>query len=208
MDLGGIQTVADKLFAAINIKLVKAGLTIHMLTSKIALTTSGTEIGTVSKMKTAIIPSTFGDLIISTLGDAICGLEFGNDYTENSAIYKRIVAWAKDTLDPQLVANILSIIEHGIHQDYQIHLVGTPFQLDVWNALITIPEGETRTYKEIAKQVGKPKSVRAVANAIGANPIAVLVPCHRVVRSDGSLGGYRYGIEIKMKLLEREGVLV
>lgn len=160
-------------------------------------------------MKTVILPSSLGDILISTLGDAIVGLEFG---TEDNALYQQVIHWGQfrspDKLDPQLVDNVLSIVEHGIHRDYQIHLVGTPFQLDVWNALITIPEGETRTYKEIAKQIGKPKSVRAVANAIGANPIAVLVPCHRVVRSDGSIGGYRWGIELKMKLLEREGIII
>lgn len=160
-------------------------------------------------MKTVIIPSVLGDLLISTLGDAVCGLEFG---TEDNALYQEVIAWGQsrspDKLDPQLVDNILSVVERGIHRDYQIHLVGTSFQLDVWNALITIPEGETRSYKELAKQIGKPKAVRAVANAVGANPIAVLVPCHRVIRSNGHIGGYRWGIELKVKLLEREGVLV
>lgn len=160
-------------------------------------------------MKTVIIPSALGDLIISTLGDAICGLEFA---TNENADYQAVISWgqlrSQDKLDPQLVDNILSIIEHGVHRDYQIHLVGTNFQLDVWNALTTIPSGQTRTYKDIAKQIGRPKSVRAVANAIGHNPIAVLVPCHRVIRADGNIGGYRWGTDIKKKLLAREGVIL
>lgn len=160
-------------------------------------------------MKTVIIPSAFGDLIISTLGDAIVGLEFG---TEENALYQEVIAWGQsrspDKLDPQLVDNILSIIEHGVQRDYQIYLVGTKFQLDVWNALTTIPSGQTRTYKDIAKQIGRPKSVRAVANAIEHNPIAVLVPCHRVIRADGSVGGYRWGVDIKKKLLTREGIII
>lgn len=160
-------------------------------------------------MKTIIIPSALGDLLISTLGDAICGLEFA---TNENADYQAVISWgqsrSQDKLDPQLVDNILSIIEHGVHRDYQIHLAGTKFQLEVWNALTTIPSGQTRTYKDIAKQIGRPKSVRAVANAIGVNPIAVLVPCHRVIRADGSIGGYRWGTDIKKKLLTREGIIL
>ena len=86
---------------------------------------------------------------------------------------------------------------------------GTPFQVSVWEALKTIPCGETRTYLEIAQQIGRPKAVRAVANAIGKNPYAPEIPCHRVVRTDGTLGGYSGpgGIETKIRLLREEGVL-
>ncbi|MEC7484544.1 MAG: MGMT family protein [Candidatus Thermoplasmatota archaeon] len=85
---------------------------------------------------------------------------------------------------------------------------GTPFQISVWEALKTIPHSETRTYREIAQQIGRPNSVRAVANAIGKNPYAPEIPCHRVVRTDGSLGGYSGsgGIETKIRLLRKEGV--
>ena len=85
---------------------------------------------------------------------------------------------------------------------------GTPFQISVWEVLKTIPRGETRTYLEIAQQIGRPKAVRAVANAIGKNPYAPEIPCHRVVRTDGSLVGYSGsgGIETKIRLLREEGV--
>ena len=85
---------------------------------------------------------------------------------------------------------------------------GTPFQISVWKALKTIPRGKTRTYLEIAQQIGRPKAVRAVANAIGKNPHAPEIPCHRVVRTDGSLGGYSGpgGIKTKIRLLREEGV--
>ena len=78
-------------------------------------------------------------------------------------------------------------------------LIGTPFQLLVWNALKTIPKGEVRTYKELATMIGRPGSVRAVANACGKNPYLVTIPCHRVIRTDGGLGGYSGagGIEAK-----------
>ena len=81
---------------------------------------------------------------------------------------------------------------------------GTEFQMNVWNALSEIPVGSTATYAQIAQKVGKPKAVRAVGTAIGANPVAWLIPCHRVLRTDGSLGGYRWGLELKVKMLERE----
>ena len=89
-------------------------------------------------------------------------------------------------------------------------LNGTKFQLKVWKYLKTIPKGQIRTYSEVAKAIKKPKAVRAVANAIGKNPYAPKIPCHRVIRSDGSLGGYsgKGGINTKRKLLKLEGVLL
>lgn len=81
---------------------------------------------------------------------------------------------------------------------------GTPFQMQVWEALRTIPRGQTTTYAAIAGQIGNPRAVRAVGTAIGANPIGFLIPCHRVVRTDGGLGGFRWGLELKKKMLELE----
>ena len=85
---------------------------------------------------------------------------------------------------------------------------GTKFQLKVWNYLKKIPRGKVKTYSEVAKAIGKPLAVRAVANAIGKNPLAPQIPCHRVIRSDGSLGGYsgKGGIKTKRLLLKKEGV--
>ena len=85
---------------------------------------------------------------------------------------------------------------------------GTKFQLKVWNYLKKIPRGKVKTYSEVAKAIGKPLAVRAVANAIGKNPLVPQIPCHRVIRSDGSLGGYsgKGGIKAKRLLLKKEGV--
>lgn len=83
---------------------------------------------------------------------------------------------------------------------------GTEFQRSVWEALRRIPVGETRSYAEIAADVGRPGAVRAVGQANGANPVALVVPCHRVIRSDGSLGGYGFGLDTKRWLLAHEGV--
>ena len=89
-------------------------------------------------------------------------------------------------------------------------LKGTKFQLKVWKYLKSIPKGELRTYSQVAIAIKKPKAVRAVANAIGKNPYAPKIPCHRVIRSDGSLGGYsgKGGINTKRKLLKLEGILL
>ena len=88
-------------------------------------------------------------------------------------------------------------------------LIGTEFQINVWEEIKKIPKGQTRTYKEIALALKKPKSSRAVANACGKNPFLIKIPCHRVIRSDGKLGGYsgKGGIKQKRKLLKEEGAL-
>ena len=89
-----------------------------------------------------------------------------------------------------------------------MQLKGTKFQLKVWNFLKKIPRGKVKTYSEVAKSIGKPLAVRAVANAVGKNPLAPQIPCHRVIRSDGSLGGYsgKGGIKTKRLLLKKEGI--
>ena len=93
---------------------------------------------------------------------------------------------------------------------YFMILKGTKFQIKVWNYLKTIPKGQVRTYLDVAKAINKPKAVRAVANAVGKNPYAPEIPCHRVIRSDGTLGGYSGagGIKTKKKLLKSEGFSV
>ncbi len=88
-----------------------------------------------------------------------------------------------------------------------LDLRGTPFQLACWNALLAIPYGETRTYADIARAVGRPQGFRAVGLANNRNPVAIIVPCHRVIASDGTLCGYGGGLDVKRKLLELEGAL-
>ena len=89
-----------------------------------------------------------------------------------------------------------------------MNLKGTKFQLKVWNFLLKIPKGKIKTYLDVAKSIGKPKAYRAVANAIGKNPCPPNIPCHRVIRSDGLLGGYsgKGGVKTKKKLLKKEGI--
>ena len=87
-------------------------------------------------------------------------------------------------------------------------MIGTDFQIKVWNAISKIPKGKVKTYKELARSIRKPKASRAVANACGKNPFPIKIPCHRVIRSDGRLGGYsgKGGIKTKRKLLRNEGL--
>ena len=88
--------------------------------------------------------------------------------------------------------------------DVRLHPKGTPFQREVWAALLTIPYGETRTYADIARQIGRPTAVRAVGLANGSNPLPIIVPCHRVIGSAGQLVGYGGGLDVKQALLDRE----
>ena len=94
----------------------------------------------------------------------------------------------------------------GLDRKIPLDLRGTPFQMDVWKEMLRIPAGSTRSYGEMAKQIGRPKAYRAVANACGSNPVPIVVPCHRVVASEGALGGYGLGLDRKISLLAVEGV--
>jgi AraC family transcriptional regulator of adaptative response/methylated-DNA-[protein]-cysteine methyltransferase len=104
------------------------------------------------------------------------------------------------------VAQVVGLVEAPqVGLELPLDVRGTAFQQRVWQALREIPPGRTASYAEIAERIGQPKSVRAVAQACGANPLAVAIPCHRVVRRDGGLSGYRWGVERKRTLLQREG---
>jgi AraC family transcriptional regulator of adaptative response/methylated-DNA-[protein]-cysteine methyltransferase len=105
----------------------------------------------------------------------------------------------------QLVASVVGFVETPLAAlELPLHVRGTVYQHRVWNALREIPLGDTATYADIARQIGSPGGARAVAKACASNPVAVAIPCHRVVRTDGSLSGYRWGVERKATLLERE----
>ena len=105
----------------------------------------------------------------------------------------------------QLVAQVVGLVEKPrTGAALPLDIRGTAFQQRVWQALREIPPGTTRSYAEIAQAIGEPRAVRAVAQACGANALAVAIPCHRVVRTDGHLSGYRWGVERKRELLARE----
>jgi AraC family transcriptional regulator of adaptative response/methylated-DNA-[protein]-cysteine methyltransferase len=105
----------------------------------------------------------------------------------------------------QLVARVVGLVESpGVDFELPLDVRGTVFQRKVWQALRKIPAGKTASYADVARRIGAPKAVRAVAGACAANNIAVAIPCHRVIRNDGGVSGYRWGVERKRVLLERE----
>lgn len=114
--------------------------------------------------------------------------------------------WRADAAPFDAALDQLDAYFAGERTDFDLALAprGTPFQHAVWDALRAIPYGETRSYAEVAKAIGRPAAVRAVANACAANPVALVVPCHRVVRADGAAGGYRWGAERKKTLIDAE----
>lgn len=122
------------------------------------------------------------------------------DVPQDSDLKHPVLTRARELLDCYFAGEPLDVSEVSIQIDG-----GTPFQNSVWETIQQIPYGELRSYKWIAEQIGKPKAVRAVGNAVGANPISILIPCHRVIRSNGNLGGYGGGLERKRQLLALEG---
>ncbi|WP_347900669.1 methylated-DNA--[protein]-cysteine S-methyltransferase [Pseudomonas purpurea] len=140
----------------------------------------------------------------------LCALLLGDEPTSLESDLRRRFAQNRQLLRDDNLAIALQHVVHFLdtpHRPLSVPLdlvTGSEFQRRVWQALQHIPLGETRTYRDIARQLGQPGAFRAVANACGANPLAVVIPCHRVVRQDGGLGGYRWGLERKHVLLERE----
>jgi AraC family transcriptional regulator, regulatory protein of adaptative response / methylated-DNA-[protein]-cysteine methyltransferase len=157
----------------------------------------------------AIGQCSLGSILVASTEIGICAILFG----DNSGALVRDLQdkFAKATLigdDPsfeQLVAKVVGFVETPTQGfDLPLDVRGTAFQRRVWQALREIPAGSTRSYAEVAKKIGAPKAARAVAQACLSNEIAVAIPCHRVVRTDGGLSGYRWGVERKRLLLDRE----
>ncbi len=155
-----------------------------------------------------IAKSALGPLLIAATPKGICRLTFGED---EAALQQRFpnadIRPDDGTIAPWAEAALTAIRTPAAAQDVPLDVRGTAFQEAVWRELRKIPPGETRSYANIAAAVGQPGAVRAVGTANGSNPVCVLVPCHRVIRSDGSLGGYGSGIENKKKLLAAEGIV-
>lgn len=151
------------------------------------------------------VETSLGMLMVAATGKGVCCLSFNEGEDELRSRFPKADLQQGGSDFRQLFDDVIAQVEkpgrpHNIPLDVQ----GTAFQEAVWNELRNIPEGETRSYADIAAAIGKPKAVRAVGSANGANNVAVLIPCHRVVRSDGTMGGYAYGLEIKEKLLDKE----
>jgi AraC family transcriptional regulator, regulatory protein of adaptative response / methylated-DNA-[protein]-cysteine methyltransferase len=148
-------------------------------------------------------------VLVAATNKGVCAIMLGNDphalVRDLQDRFPRAELKGGDAEFERMVAQVVGLVEApGQRLDLPLDIRGTAFQQRVWAALRAIPAGKTATYKEIARAIGQPKAVRAVAQACGANPLAIAIPCHRVVRSDGDLSGYRWGVERKRKLIDRE----
>ena len=153
----------------------------------------------------ASVETSLGPMMVAATDKGVCCLSFNEGEQELRERFPKADLQQGDTEFGKLLNEVVIQVEqpnrsHNIPLDVQ----GTAFQEAVWQELRKIPLGETRSYADIAAAIGKPKAVRAVGSANGANNVAVLIPCHRVVRSDGTMGGYAYGLDIKERLLKKE----
>lgn len=162
-------------------------------------------------IRLAIGQSSLGYVLVAQSRKGVCAILMGDDPQELIVDLEKRLPKANliraDRALEDMFSKVIGFSEApGIALDLPLDLRGTAFQQRVWQALREIPLGNTVSYSELAQTIGLPKAARAVAMACGANKIAVAVPCHRVLRNDGSLSGYRWGVERKRVLLERESI--
>ncbi|GGB01225.1 methylated-DNA--[protein]-cysteine S-methyltransferase [Macrococcus hajekii] len=137
----------------------------------------------------------------------ICSTDKGVYSLSHDKVEGSVTGEQADLQNTRYIADIKAYAEGSLSSfDWSFHLDGTPFQQDVWQALLTIPYGETVTYGDIARQIGRPKAVRAVGGAIGRNPVLIAVPCHRVIGKNGRLTGFSSGLHLKRRLLDVEHI--
>ncbi len=155
----------------------------------------------------AVLATSLGPMLVAATEKGVCCLAFGEGEAALRARFPRAELVAAGDDFRELFAQVVAAVEQPGPGSAAIPLdvKGTAFQQCVWEELRRIPHGETRSYGELAAALGNPKASRAVGGANGANNVAVLIPCHRVIAADGTLGGYAYGLAIKAELLRREG---
>ncbi|MDP3535929.1 MAG: methylated-DNA--[protein]-cysteine S-methyltransferase, partial [Halomonas sp.] len=151
-------------------------------------------------------PTPFGEVLVAATPRGICRMGFLAATPKEEMLAQLAADWPRSSLNHQpdatrhVVDALLEPQQSAAPGALRLHVSGTNFQINVWRALLTIPEGQLASYSHIAQALGAPKSSRAVGNAVGANPIALWIPCHRVIQQSGALGGYRWGIETKLQV--------
>lgn len=165
--------------------------------------------GASTEIRFAVGECSLGSILVARSERGVCAILLGDDPDELTRDlqdrFPRATLIGGDAEFEQVVAQVVGLVEApGRGLELPLDVRGTAFQQRVWQALQKIPAGSTASYAEIARRIGSPQAVRAVAQACGANALAVAIPCHRVVRHDGALSGYRWGVERKRALLERE----
>lgn len=165
--------------------------------------------GDTAQIRFALAQCSLGSILVAATEQGVCAIALGDEpeplLQELQQQFPRANLVGADAAFESLVAQVIGLVERPTAgSSLPLDIRGTAFQEQVWQALTRIPPGTTVTYAQLAQSLGKPNAVRAVASACAANRLAVAVPCHRVVRADGSLSGYRWGVERKRQLLERE----
>jgi AraC family transcriptional regulator of adaptative response/methylated-DNA-[protein]-cysteine methyltransferase len=148
--------------------------------------------------------SPFGPALVMATMKGICGIGFADEVGAEAALEDLVSRWPRATYveDPMAIRPLVDAAFGG--QASRLHLIGAPFQIKVWEALLSIPSGHVTTYADIAGAIGHPRATRAVGTAVGRNPISFLIPCHRAMRRDGGLGGYHWGLPRKRAMLAWE----
>jgi AraC family transcriptional regulator of adaptative response/methylated-DNA-[protein]-cysteine methyltransferase len=165
--------------------------------------------GAGQRIQFSIVDSPLGRLLVGYTERGVCSVAIGDDDRDLERAFRADFAEAEiyvaGPVIHEWIAAIVRSIDGGSSSTaIPLDARGTAFQRRVWNALQLIPRGTTLSYSDVARKIGRPSAVRAVARACATNPVALVVPCHRVIREDGSLGGYRWGIDRKQELLARE----
>ena len=154
-----------------------------------------------------VADTSLGPLFVAATDKGLCRVSFDEDAAALSARFPNATIEPGDAALAALAGTVVAAVESPDRDhDLPLDVRGTAFQEAVWQGLRAIPIGETRTYSQLATAAGNPRAVRAAGSACGANPVSIIVPCHRAQRSDGTLGGYAYGLERKRALRAREGV--
>ena len=153
----------------------------------------------------AVVPTSLGAMLVAATAKGVCRLSFNEPAAALAERFPQAELIEGGAEFEALLATVVAAVETpGDFSHIPLDVKGTAFQEAVWRELQRIPLGETRSYAQLAAAVGKPKATRAAGSANGANHVSVLIPCHRVIRGDGSLGGYAWGLDIKRKLLAKE----
>ena len=149
--------------------------------------------------------SAFGQTLIMNSDMGLCGLAFCDDLGKDAVLADMKLRWPKASYKQDTIFSdkeFRSILDKT--KQVELCLLGSKFQIQVWKALLKIPTGKVTSYTTLAKYIGKPKAVRTIATAIGKNPLCWLIPCHRVLRANGELGGYHWGLNVKRNMLTYE----
>jgi AraC family transcriptional regulator of adaptative response/methylated-DNA-[protein]-cysteine methyltransferase len=163
------------------------------------------------KIEFSIGPSPIGKLLVAQSEKGLCAVQVRSSEAELERSLRERFADAVVMRDEKALAPLRKTVVAAIAgkpapRSLRLHIDGTDFQRAVWKELQRIPAGMTRSYADVAQAIGKPRATRAVAKACGANNLPVVIPCHRVIAKDGSIGGYTGGVQIKKALLDAEGV--